>query len=276
MPPLQQTTDKSWARKRGEPQGKLGRAIMRKFLLAMTMIGPLAVHAQAANIPSKAPPATVSGAGWTGCYIGGQGGLQVGRAQHFAAADAVTLSGVATTPRYNIDGAMAGPELGCNWRAGLIVLGLESDWSWARVRGEASNIAPFNPSYLSRTEQRWLYTARARLGFSLTERVMLYLTGGAAWASFLITITNNVSATAEETKRRWGLVVGGGGEFAVTDNWSVKAEYLFLDFEKICYNDPNPNPSIFLPRELDVSHQHILRVGLNYRWWGDPISGPRR
>ena len=53
----------------------------------------------------------------------------------------------------------------------------------------------------------------------------------------------------------------------MTDNWSFKAEYLFVDFDKIRYNSPNPNPAITLPREVDVQQQ-IFRIGINYRFWG--------
>ena len=69
---------------------------------------------------------------------------------------------------------------------------------------------------------------RARVGIAW-DRVLIYGTGGAAFAGF----TNNYAfddLTETDSKTRAGWTVGGGIEYAVTPNWSIGAEYRYSDF----------------------------------------------
>ncbi len=71
-------------------------------------------------------------------------------------------------------------------------------------------------------------TIRGRLGFAL-DRVLLYATGGAAFAG----VTNSYQSPfgySSIGKSVAGWTIGGGLEYALTSNWSVRAEYRYTDF----------------------------------------------
>ena len=81
----------------------------------------------------------------------------------------------------------------------------------------------------------WLGTARARAGFVATpdNRLMIYGTGGFAYGGGSRTSTSM-------TPQRWGLfsnggsttrtgwTIGGGVEYAITNNITIKGEYLYV------------------------------------------------
>ena len=105
-------------------------------------------------------------------------------------------------------------------------------------------------------QKSWFATLRARAGYLVEPTWLVYATGGLAFAgtkfadtnSTTTTITNGIgvivnpvtgaaggspvttSSAFSETQGRVGFAVGGGVEKSLGANWSVKAEYLFLDF----------------------------------------------
>ena len=111
---------------------------------------------------------------------------------------------------------------------------------------------------------------RARAGIAF-DRALIYATGGAAFTG----ITNSFSAFAPGlgfisdsfSKTRAGWTVGGGIEYAVTNNWSVRAEYRFADFGH--FTD-FPFAAV-LPAGVVVTSQHHLtenqvQVGFSYKF----------
>ena len=67
--------------------------------------------------------------------------------------------------------------------------------------------------------------------------------------------------------------MGGGAEYALGYGWSVKGEYLYVDF-----GDFNPSQRCFsvgpgCPVGLDTNvtfnhlRDHIFRAGMNYKFW---------
>src|SRR5262249_19558820 len=90
---------------------------------------------------------------------------------------------------------------------------------------------------------------------------------------------NAVSTT--DTKVGW--TVGGGAEWLIWGNWSIKAEFLYVDLGRVTNVSVNSgifNPAVsrfvagaFIPHDHSLREQ-IARVGLNYQFnWG--AAGPR-
>jgi opacity protein-like surface antigen len=83
----------------------------------------------------------------------------------------------------------------------------------------------------------WVATARARVGFLPTERLLVYGTGGAAFAHLEATEAleqfGGAVNRASNSNVEVGGVLGFGAEFALTPNWSLKTEYLHHDFGKL-------------------------------------------
>ena len=244
---------------------------MKKMLLAGTaLLAVISGSAMAADMrPAPAPAPVYTKApmmpisNWTGCYIGVEGGAAWGRSHH------ENLTGVSITNDYDVTGGLIGGELGCNYQfAGNWVAGLEGDWSWVTKKGSASDIPPFITTFVSGTKENWLATGRGRLGFLVTPQFLLYGTGGFAVAAVEANVTPTGLATLTETQNRWGWTAGAGGEYAFTSNWSVKAEYLFVQLQNAGYF---ATPIVTLAGTV-VSrgnvplNNSIVRAGLNYKF----------
>ena len=243
---------------------------MKKFLLAgtalLTFVSGSAMAADMRPAPAPAPVYTKAPMmpvfSWTGCYIGVEGGAAWGRSHHEDA------TGVLITNDYDVTGGLIGGELGCNYQVSSWLFGLEGDLSWVTKKGSASDIAPFNTAAVSGTKENWLGTGRARLGFLATPQFLLYATGGFAAAGVEADVTPPGVATVTETQTRWGWTVGGGGEYAFTNNWSIKAEYLFVQLQNASYfATPVPTPAGPVVTRGNVPlNNNIVRAGLNYKF----------
>jgi outer membrane immunogenic protein len=217
------------------------------------------------------------------------------------AADIAALShSYAMTP----SGWEAGAQVGCNAQWGSTVLGIEGDWQWTNAGSSAdAAYAAFpnagNPNFTNaaHTEhvdlaQRWFATARVRAGFTPRERVLIYGTGGIALANYqsntavtFATPANPFTAVfpgathaGSVSANQVGWVAGGGAEWAVTNNWSIKAEYLYLRFDSFSYTSPLIAAAVpFAPgyawNTTITPREHVLRLGVNYKFdWGPVVA----
>jgi opacity protein-like surface antigen len=176
-------------------------------------------------------------------------------------------------------------------RAGTL-LGLEADYSgWSKTsetkavdyRGAA--IPPGVYKFSGETSPGGVSTVRLRWGF-VTEELMPYLTGGFAYASgspssriaYTPVGATSPSATFSGTNTLGtsGWTVGGGFEYGFARHFSMKIEYLYMQFShsarhpQIC---GGPDCTIFTASDVGfLSHDngrvHMARVGFNYLFEG--------
>jgi outer membrane immunogenic protein len=236
-------------------------------LLSSIALAGAALPATAADLPVKAPirEAVVLAPGWTGFYIGGHAGYGWGRSTIHDLDDFCLGAGTCPTPSvgYRFNGALGGAQAGYNWQSGNVVIGAEVDISFAGMK-DTLEFRPPGPALLT-TEVDWFGTGRLRLGYAIASS-LLYATGGVAFVDVenRMQSGNTVAATSDV---KWGWTVGGGWEYAFASNWTVRAEYLFIDVEKTKAAVPSPASGRF---EWD-NHLHIARVGLNYRFGAAPV-----
>jgi outer membrane immunogenic protein len=228
--------------------------------------------AVAADLPTKAPyyKANRPYFGWTGCYIGVQGGGAWGHAQ-----TKVATTGEPFQPRFDIDGGIFGGEWGCNYQfAGNWVFGYEGDFSWTDKKGTALDGHTAGNSAIPITiKETWISTQRARLGVAW-DRTLFYVTGGVAfarveWSGLLQPPAFGSTFVARDAHTFTGGVVGGGIEHRLWNNLSIKAEYLFVDFghKTICPTTCATPFGPFAARNGFVT-DHIVRAGLNWQFGG--------
>ena len=82
--------------------------------------------------------------------------------------------------------------------------------------------APFNATI------DYVGTARGRVGYAF-GRLLPYVTGGFAWGHGHVDVNDtggNVVSSPGQTQFGWA--AGAGVEFAVSGNWSAKAEYDYI------------------------------------------------
>jgi outer membrane immunogenic protein len=81
-----------------------------------------------------------------------------------------------------------------------------------------------------------LLDLRGRLGYTVAPNVLLYATGGGAvlWQKregYLLPLFANIaSITNTSYPATLGWTAGGGAEYAVNQNWILRAEYLYYGF----------------------------------------------
>jgi outer membrane immunogenic protein len=188
--------------------------MFRNVLLSSAALIALSGAALAADLPSTRAPAApppIPVFSWSGLYAGGQIGYAFGDD-----ADTRVITSVSTSP----SGVLGGAHIGYNFEPALggIVLGLEGDVNGSSYTATSANYytikSPVNGSI------------RARAGFAV-DRALFYATGGAAFASFN---DSYVFSGDSSSTTRVGYTVGGGIEYAVTNEWSVRAEYRYNNF----------------------------------------------
>ena len=269
-------------------------AIMRKLVLSTVALIGLVGAAAAADLPARSPLpafAPVPAFTWTGFYVGAHAGyLWNDSDAKLVAVDGQFLPRdveLGTVPRklsVEQDGVLGGVQAGYNMQSGMFVLGVEADVSWTDAESDATFSAPdrllFNGTPLqgaitntvSRTELEWLATFRARAGVAV-DRALFFVTGGAAVGEMNNRFSINIpdfgyfSPVWSRSGTEWGWTVGAGVEYAVTNNISIKAEYLYYDLEdhKIHGTDGPP----FVGESIDYKFKNdgnIVRGGLNVRF----------
>lgn len=99
---------------------------------------------------------------------------------------------------------------------------------------------------------------------------MIYATGGLAFsrveASDTLAFTGG-TGQGSASDFRTGWTAGGGGEFALDRNWTLKAEWLWVDLGSVNFSS---GPIVGFPTAVaghssDLTLQTV-RAGLNYRF----------
>jgi outer membrane immunogenic protein len=248
---------------------------MKKILLACLGMAALTGQGMAADMPVKAPVAAPV-VTWNGCYVGSYIGGGWGRANRRDVDPNSSGFGLDLS-HINLSGYMSGGQVGCNYQiAPNWVIGVEGDAAWAHKHGEGADLAPFNTSFMADITERWVATARGRIGYA-TDKWFLYVTGGGAWADVRLKVFNlpvNNGAgftpfgyTSSATFSGW--TVGAGLEWwLIPSSLSAKAEYLFMDLGSHTF----VAPSCCVTNSTKIETQHIARVGLNYHFnWASPV-----
>jgi len=231
----------------------------RSLAVAIAAVG-FAVSAfsvQAADMPRANPvpyyKISEEPFSWTGFYIGINGGYGWGRSSWSDPAFG------ADSGSFNTTGTLFGGQLGYNWQTGPLVLGVETDAEWTNIKGSTAGpggVCVADGGGLCQTKQNWFGTTRGRIGYAF-GRFMPYVTGGVAYGDIVASQT-----TGDATQTKFGWSAGGGVEYALTRNWSAKAEYLHLDLgTATLFGAASGASTLSVPVTND-----LVRAGINYHW----------
>jgi outer membrane immunogenic protein len=204
--------------------------------------------AYAADMPLKAP-APVALYDWSGFYIGGF--IGGGWAQNDAFDPDIGFVGIGvpagTLPvstTTTASGFIGGIEGGERYQFGKLVIGWEADMAWGNVNNTTTTAVglPLFPGIvINRTltdNLKWTGTATSSVGIA-HDRWLVYGKAGIGWAHFDQTDNSSITFGGGPTapffgaisgEDRVGWTVGTGVEWAIWNNWSIKAEYDYIDF----------------------------------------------
>jgi outer membrane immunogenic protein len=225
--------------------------MFRKLLLASAGLLAIAAAAQAADLPYRAAPPVYAPPPpiftWTGAYVGAQIGYEFG-SDH---ARVPGLPGVGSTP----NGVVGGAHVGYNYQIGMFVAGIEGDMNGANYHG-----GTFYPTIGAGANSRVGIdgSARGRVGLAF-DRALVYATGGAAFAGLQNSYVGPGGAFSQFNHSSVGWTVGGGLEYAVTNNWSIRAEYRYTDYGRVTD----------FPAAVPVVHHDTdnrLQAGFSYKF----------
>jgi outer membrane immunogenic protein len=217
---------------------------MKKFILegglALTILsaGP-AMSADVIVMPQRAVASGVFS--WTSWYVGGfAGAAWTGNA---TTSDPCTTSSVCRlsvtggeTVSYPLSAsAIGGVTAGYNYQipGSAILFGVETEFGALRLNG-SSSFAPVSSAAAaanltaSTTIGNWYNATTLRIGWTW-DYVLFYAKGGFTLSTLESTISDARGLGPGEGKKDlFGYAWGGGVEYAFSNRWSVKAEYMYL------------------------------------------------
>ncbi|HTJ02331.1 MAG TPA: outer membrane protein [Methylovirgula sp.] len=234
-------------------------------LIALFILTSSAAVAADAPSPADAPP-DVDRSGylpppplpiWAGAYIGGDIGYQWGASSN-TSIDNIT-GAVASPPGSNPAGVIGGAHIGYNWQMNSWVFGLEGN-----IDGSGVNGIQREGTLNVRTQENIQGSVRARVGASWNH-VLAFVDGGLAIGSFQNSFSDVFSGAVDSlNSTRLGWTVGGGLEYALTDNWSIRGEYHYSDYGSYNMLLSNTRAGVFTARLHETSNTAL--VGFSYKF----------
>ena len=222
---------------------------MKKLAFAALASGHLMGTAHPADQIVSDPVVDVAAAAhdWNGFYAGVLGG--------YGAGTTTFVSGGATQ-NLGTSGWLLGVTAGYNHQWDMFVLGVEGDIAWSNIGGSAPLVT--TPALTLSSNASWIGTLRGRAGVAV-DQALLYVTAGFAAAGVNSTLTapgGSFSAT------HTGWTAGAGIEYAVTDDWSVKAEYAYT-----ALNTVTAPAATLAPAAVNISPSfHAVKIGANFHF----------
>jgi len=264
-------------------------------------------YATGTSRASAEPGSVLIGPGTVGPF--GTAGTGIAAASPLPQAPFVFGQGADITPHYRLGGIMGGGTAGCQYQWagpwGVWVVGIEGDGGPFDKQGQSNDQFPFNPQFVNQTNERWIATLRGRLGYAV-DKWLFYATGGVAWANVEETAWDGCSVNASglggavvspgcgasivgpfpaaavataagvpsihDRQTMVGYAVGGGVEYALGYGWSIKSEYIYINFKsKDFFNQGTSGisccaiPTFVSPTKVSL-YDHTFKWGLNYKF----------
>jgi len=270
-----------------EGKARLELHDLRNFCAALTLVATTAGApvAWAGGVASSSfPPAFT----WSGFYGGQAGGYTfsnngASKPDSFwsTAMDAAGSAFTAANGGPQPHSFLGGGQVGFNYQLSSLVFGVEGDLSYtgiSTVDSLAASTTGGNLGFTSDMSSHWLSTMRGRIGTAF-DRLLIYTTAGLAMAQQNFTNGYVVQSPdgqdfsiGSSSRLATGVAIGGGLEYALTQNWTLKGEYLYADLGagKSSFADGASVPSIsFRQTNLD---EKVVRAALNYKfdWFSAP------
>jgi outer membrane immunogenic protein len=168
---------------------------------------------------------------------------------------------------FNMSGVTGGLEAGYNWQVSpKWLVGIETDFNASNLKGTVNSpsllqgppLPIFTQNVTVNQTVDWYGTLRGRAGYLLTDDLLLFGTGGLAYGrvresgrysnigpflaptaasvpigaptfSFLCFSDGSTCFSGASSETRIGYTLGGGAEWRFLQNWSVKAEYQYVN-----------------------------------------------
>jgi outer membrane immunogenic protein len=238
--------------------------VFKSLICAAALAGVASAAALAADLPTNKPPpepvfTPVPVYNWSGFYVGANAGVGWSNGGNVTVADPkLGAQSISVSSR---SGFIGGGQLGYNFQVGQFVYGLETDIQYANI-GSSVNWGPYGRLGVSTgSSGEYFGTLRARAGYAI-DRTLLFLTGGLAYGGL------NSSPVGGNATSNVGYALGGGVEYAFTQNWTAKIEALYINLSngggRTIYVT---NGGVVYPVSANSGNGGgLVRVGVNYKF----------
>jgi outer membrane immunogenic protein len=227
------------------------------LLAATAALAIAASTAHAADLPGRYSPAPAYNAlpvfTWTGFYAGLNAGYgwNVGDSRFYDPAFGAVKG-------RRSGGFVGGAQAGYNYQFGMFVAGVETDLQYAAVGNKG---ASYGTTYYPGASDGFFGTIRARAGVAF-DRALVYGTGGFAYGD----IGGNrgydtLLGYHSGDEINWGWTLGGGVEYAITNNFTAKVEGLYVDLDT--KDNYTLGGRVNVDRDAEFG---VLRAGVNDRF----------
>jgi len=226
---------------------------------------------------------------WTGLYVGGHVGYAWGDWNGETCTSGACPGDIWEDPTVgaSIDGWLGGLQVGANQQFSSFVVGIEADASWGDLGGSDSiTTKKGSVEWIEDLSIDVFGTVRGRLGFLITPQLLIYGTGGLAWAKTDLKHTvwhhenkapyDAITGRASTSEHHIGWAAGVGGEWMLSRNLTVRAEWVHVDLGDTHYHPDGKTYNFSTGDEsgrlrsdqlnnVDIKFD-VFRVGVNYKF----------
>ena len=235
----------------------MNKAVFASLALALTAGSALAADLPSYKAPPPPPPPPVMT--WTGLY----GGLNFGVGFYDNNSSNAWGAGW-NNHGGSRAGVVGGAQIGYNFQVTpLFLIGAETDFQGTSIGSGAGGNSWgwfFGLPPVTTATLNWFGTVRGRVGVTLlNSKVLVYGTGGFAYGE----VHRNSWWLQNNNAVQTGWTAGGGAEWMVIPNWSLKLEYLYTQLSGTGNNNwwgwglNSPN---------NRTRFHTIRAGVNYHF----------
>ncbi len=201
-------------------------------------------------------PAPVANYNWTGLYAGWSTGALWG--------DQDFQYNVGNEAHPKHQGYLIGGQAGYNIQFGHTVLGIEADYNWSNADGGGRT--GFNPFFSVGGGIDSIGFLTGRIGYA-HQRALYYVKGGLAFGEVEGFAKDNLDGarvipdpvlSSKEWQTGWAF--GAGMEYAVSDRWTVRGEWMHYDLGDAVFPLQGTTEA-----RVDTSG-HLARIGINYQF----------
>jgi len=240
------------------------------FLVSGGAVFAADVPIEQSSVDPGTPPPAFS---WTGFYAGVNGGVPFDGYGQMYMVNTWTASG----QNLHEIGPAFGGQVGYNyqfsglpWVGDHLVLGAEAYADWSDVKGSVTVPTILGATTFG-TRIGSFGAILGRLGYSF-DRLFLYFQSGLPYAvttNYYSVANGGPSGSATVARFQFGrqIAVGLGAEYAITDQWSIRVDYLYSYVRAawLLYNYNPGDPADFVRFSTRTSF-HTARLGLDYHF----------
>jgi outer membrane immunogenic protein len=207
---------------------------------------------------------------WEGFYLGVHGGYGWGDIDVVEdPANAPPYVGAGNAWGFDADGAIGGAHLGLNWESYGLVMGIEAEFGYMAIEGDAPDPASLGLDTIAAQGDGYYGDATIRIAFA-PGNMLYHMEGGVAFADLGWSVEDDcstappcssttVSAVSDGTETGW--TAGVGIAYAFWQHASLRLDYGYYDFGTIAMTGTDAGNSYRWEQDVRL---HTVTAGLTF------------